>query len=237
MGGEFRKRLRLFPGGWIDLLKRGASVSVGCHDATVIIGRKGVRETFGSTGSGLSYTTRRILYRGDARLGIVLLILSAIIFILAHAISASGANPEPFTPPHDATLAWCRTLTHSILYGDKAVAEWLMASQIIVYVAPGAKAVRLHAGQFIDALHKEFDWHKSVTFEIDDTSFTCSGSRSNRQDTLFEVRCRIEYDAVVDGDHATRHAISYVALCGKRQDLHGIVTSLTLEDLGHEDSL
>ena len=25
MGGEFRKRLRLFPGGWINLLKRGAS--------------------------------------------------------------------------------------------------------------------------------------------------------------------------------------------------------------------
>jgi hypothetical protein len=167
----------------------------------------------------------------------VLLILATIILILAHAITATGATLEPIAPPHDATLAWCRTLTRSILYGDKAVAEWLMASQISVYVAPGAKPARLNASRFIDALHKDFDRHKSVTFEIDDSSFTRSGSRSNRQDTLFEVRCRIEDDAVVDGEHATRHAISYVALCGKKQDPHGTVMSLTLEDLGHEDSL
>ena len=235
MEGDFRKRL--FPGAWINLLKRGASVSVGRHDATVNIGSKGVRETFGLRGTGLSYTTRRIPYRGDPRMGIVLLILSAIILILVYAITASGANPEPYTPPHDSTLAWCRTLTQSILYGDKAVAESLMASQISVCVSPGTKPPRLFAGRFIDALHKEFDKHKSVTFEIDDSSFTCSGSRSNRQDTLLEVRCRIEYDTVVDGDHATRHAISYVALCSKKQDPHGMVKSLTLEDLGHEDSL
>ena len=94
-----------------------------------------------------------------------------------------------------------------------------MPSRISVYVAPGAKPARLNASRFIDALHKDFDRHKSVTYEVDDSSLTCSGSRSNRQDTLFEVRCRIEYDAVVDGDHGTRHGISYVALCGKKQDL------------------
>jgi hypothetical protein len=104
----------------------------------VNIGRKGVRQTFGLRGTGLSYTTWRILYRGDPGMGIVLLIFSAIILILAHAICASGANPEPITPPRDASLARRRTLTHSILYGDKAVAKWLMASQITVYIAPGA---------------------------------------------------------------------------------------------------
>ena len=74
MGRGFRKRLRLFPGAWINLLKRGASVSVGRHDATVNIGRKGVRETFGFPDTGLSYQTRPIPYHGDARMGIVLLI-------------------------------------------------------------------------------------------------------------------------------------------------------------------
>jgi hypothetical protein len=137
-GGGIQKTSASVPRRWINLLKRGANVSVGCHDATVNIGRKGVRQTFGLRGTGLSYTTWRILYRGDPGMGIVLLIFSAIILILAHAICASGANPEPITPPRDASLARRRTLTHSILYGDKAVAKWLMASQITVYIAPGA---------------------------------------------------------------------------------------------------
>jgi hypothetical protein len=45
------------------------------------IGRNGIRETIGLTRTGLSCTTRRIPYREEARIGIVLLILATIILI------------------------------------------------------------------------------------------------------------------------------------------------------------
>ena len=53
--------------------------------------------------------------------------------------------------------------------GNKSVAEWLMASRISVYVAAGVKPARFYAGRFLDALHKEFDKYKSITFQIDDS--------------------------------------------------------------------
>jgi Protein of unknown function (DUF4236) len=51
MSFRFRKRLRLFPGAWVNLSKRGASLSMGRRRLTPNIGRKGVRESIGLPGS------------------------------------------------------------------------------------------------------------------------------------------------------------------------------------------
>jgi len=59
MGFRFRKRLRLFPGAWINLSKSGASLSVGGHGLTANIGKGGIQETMGLPGSGLTYRTKR----------------------------------------------------------------------------------------------------------------------------------------------------------------------------------
>jgi Protein of unknown function (DUF4236) len=55
---RFRKRLRLFKGAWINLSKRGASLSMGRKGAPVNLNFKGVQETVGLPGSGLSYRTK-----------------------------------------------------------------------------------------------------------------------------------------------------------------------------------
>jgi uncharacterized protein DUF4236 len=55
MGFRFRKRLKLFPGLWINLSKKGGSLSVGGHGATVNISKRGVTGTAGLPGSGISY--------------------------------------------------------------------------------------------------------------------------------------------------------------------------------------
>ena len=59
MGFRFRRRLRIFPGLWVNVSKKGASLSAGGRGATVNISRKGVKETVGLPGSGLSYTTTK----------------------------------------------------------------------------------------------------------------------------------------------------------------------------------
>jgi Protein of unknown function (DUF4236) len=60
MSFRFRKRLRLFPGAWVNLSKRGASLSMGRRRLTPNIGRKGVRESIGLPGSGFSYQTKPV---------------------------------------------------------------------------------------------------------------------------------------------------------------------------------
>jgi Protein of unknown function (DUF4236) len=57
MGFRFRKRLKLFPGLWINLSKKGGSLSVGGRGATVNISKRGVTGTAGLPGSGISYRT------------------------------------------------------------------------------------------------------------------------------------------------------------------------------------
>jgi Protein of unknown function (DUF4236) len=42
MGWRFRKRIRIIPGLWIHLSKRGGSLSVGGHGMTANISKKGV---------------------------------------------------------------------------------------------------------------------------------------------------------------------------------------------------
>jgi hypothetical protein len=58
MSFRFRKRLKLFPGVWINLSKRGGSVSVGGKGLTAKISKRGLRETVGLPGTGISYTTK-----------------------------------------------------------------------------------------------------------------------------------------------------------------------------------
>ena len=57
MGIRFRKRIKLFPGLWVNLSKSGASVSAGVKGFTVNSGRGKSRTTVGLPGTGVSYTT------------------------------------------------------------------------------------------------------------------------------------------------------------------------------------
>lgn len=56
MGFRFQKRIKIFPGVWINLSKSGVSASVGGHGATVNVGAGGKRMvTLGIPGTGMSY--------------------------------------------------------------------------------------------------------------------------------------------------------------------------------------
>jgi hypothetical protein len=59
MGFRFHKRLRIIPGLWPNLSKKGGSLSVGGRGATINVNREGHQETVGLPGSGLSYRTKR----------------------------------------------------------------------------------------------------------------------------------------------------------------------------------
>lgn len=59
MGFRFRKRLRIFPGRWINLSKKGGSLSVGGRGATINVSQRGHQESVEIPGSGVSYRTRR----------------------------------------------------------------------------------------------------------------------------------------------------------------------------------
>jgi hypothetical protein len=50
MGFRFRKRLRIFPGLWLNLSKKGGSLSVGGRGATVNVSPKGHQGTVGLHG-------------------------------------------------------------------------------------------------------------------------------------------------------------------------------------------
>jgi hypothetical protein len=60
MGFRFRKRIRLGKGIWINLSKKGGSLSVGGRGVTMNVSKKGVRDTFSAPGTGLSYQTKRV---------------------------------------------------------------------------------------------------------------------------------------------------------------------------------
>ena len=55
MSFRLRKRLKLFPGLWINLSKKGGSVSLGGHGATVNLSRRGLMGTASAPGTGVSY--------------------------------------------------------------------------------------------------------------------------------------------------------------------------------------
>jgi hypothetical protein len=59
MGLRFQRRIRLAPGLFLNVSKRGVSLSFGRPGATVNIGGKGgPRATVGLPGTGVSYTAR-----------------------------------------------------------------------------------------------------------------------------------------------------------------------------------
>src|ERR1700675_4419930 len=55
MGFRFRRRLRIFPGTYLNLSKSGVTTSIGGHGATLNISKRGTRTTIGLPGSGLSW--------------------------------------------------------------------------------------------------------------------------------------------------------------------------------------
>jgi hypothetical protein len=52
MGFRFRKRIKLFPGLWLNASKSGISASVGGHGATLNLNRKGVSRDAIAAGLG-----------------------------------------------------------------------------------------------------------------------------------------------------------------------------------------
>jgi hypothetical protein len=60
MGFRFRKRIRLAKVLYINLTKKGGSLSVGGRGASMNISKRGVRDTFSVPGTGLSYQTKRV---------------------------------------------------------------------------------------------------------------------------------------------------------------------------------
>jgi hypothetical protein len=59
MGLNFRRRLRLLPGLWLNLSRSAISVSIGGKGFTFNRGPNGTRSTVSLPSTGLSYTTRR----------------------------------------------------------------------------------------------------------------------------------------------------------------------------------
>ncbi len=65
MGIRFRKTVQILPGVRLNISKNGiSSISIGRNGATVNVNGKGIRETFGLPGTGISYTTKRRKFRG-----------------------------------------------------------------------------------------------------------------------------------------------------------------------------
>jgi len=60
MGFRFRKRIRLAKGLYLNLSKRGGSLSIGSRGTTTNISKKGVRDTLSLTGTGISYQTKHV---------------------------------------------------------------------------------------------------------------------------------------------------------------------------------
>ncbi len=82
MALRFQKRIKIFPGVYINLSKSGISASVGGHGATVNVGSTGRRiVTFGIPGTGLSY---RLPLTGTI---ILALLVVAAVFALAYFIA------------------------------------------------------------------------------------------------------------------------------------------------------
>jgi hypothetical protein len=57
MGFLFRKRIRILPGIWFNMSKRGISTSIGGKGITINIKDDNVRTTASIPGTGLSYRT------------------------------------------------------------------------------------------------------------------------------------------------------------------------------------
>jgi len=56
---RFRRRLKIFPGAWLNLSRRGASLSFGTRGFTTNLGPRGHQETISALGTGVSFRTTR----------------------------------------------------------------------------------------------------------------------------------------------------------------------------------
>ena len=83
MGFRFRTSLGLGKRVRLNITKHGfSSVSIGRRGATLNVGRKGVRETVGLPGTGLSYTTGA---RGGPIVSVIALVGAAIGALISSA--------------------------------------------------------------------------------------------------------------------------------------------------------
>ena len=84
MGLRFRKRIKVIPGVYINLGKKGVnSVSVGGNGLTANVNKNGTKTTVGLPGTGLSYETKR--YVGGSLFKNV--ILAVILALLLYYVS------------------------------------------------------------------------------------------------------------------------------------------------------
>ena len=85
MGFRFRTSLSLGNRVRLNITKYGlSSVSIGRRGATLNVGGKGVRETVGLPGTGLSYTTEA---RGGPIVSVITLVGTAIGALISRAVS------------------------------------------------------------------------------------------------------------------------------------------------------
>lgn len=83
MGFRFRQRIKIAPGIYINLGKKGVnSASFRAGPFTTNVNKEGVRHTAGLHGSGLSYETKRTSWGGGKSPTKKFLIIAAILFTL-----------------------------------------------------------------------------------------------------------------------------------------------------------
>jgi len=83
MGFRFRQRIKIAPGIYINLGKKGVnSASFRAGPFTTNVNKEGVRHTAGLHGSGLSYETKRTSWGGGTSPTKKFLIIAAILFTL-----------------------------------------------------------------------------------------------------------------------------------------------------------
>jgi L,D-peptidoglycan transpeptidase YkuD (ErfK/YbiS/YcfS/YnhG family) len=88
MGFLFRKRIRILPGIWLNLSKRGVSTSIGGKGITVNIKEGKVRTTASIPGTGISYRTTS-LSTPPTRIGMsawiwVLIVVTIVVVFVFH---------------------------------------------------------------------------------------------------------------------------------------------------------
>lgn len=77
MGFRFRQRIKIFPGVYINIGKKGiTSTSLKAGWFTTNINAKGVKNTVGAHGTGLSYETKRSRHTGK---GLVLTFIACVV--------------------------------------------------------------------------------------------------------------------------------------------------------------
>ena len=87
MGFRFRKSFKVLPGVRINLSKSGASATFGKAGAVVNVSDKGIRETVGVPGTGISYSEPISTGSASSRPGgIVLLVVLLLIFLFVAAL-------------------------------------------------------------------------------------------------------------------------------------------------------